>query len=352
MRVARAEIVASMSFSPRPFVARREGLLLRLWDEEGRQGQGEASPLPGYSPDTALSCRQALLAMPWKTIVIDPLAPLEAELRGPLAAVPPPAARFAVETALVDLVGQTLRRPVSSLWNRDRSGDVALSLLLDAQTPAEIVAQGRRALALGVRTFKVKIGERGAFARELALLRALRDALGGAFSLRLDANGRLDVNEAPACLEALDRLAPEFLEEPVPPPFLDTLSGSPVPLALDESLQRGDHDWLAGLIERRIAKVLVLKPMALGGAVACLELARLAEAAHLGVVVTHLFDGPIALAAAAELALGLPAPPLACGLYRHPGLKTWPDVAIPTVKDSALTWGPHAGLGVPPLDLS
>ena len=43
----------------------------------------------------------------------------------------------------------------------------------------------------------------------------------------------------------------------------------------------------------------------------CLRMARMADAAGLGVVVTHMLDGPIGVAAAAELALALPVPPRA-----------------------------------------
>ncbi|HEX6239392.1 MAG TPA: O-succinylbenzoate synthase, partial [Polyangiales bacterium] len=41
-------------------------------------------------------------------------------------------------------------------------------------------------------------------------------------------------------------------------------------------------------------------------------------------VVTHLFDGPIALAAASVLALALQSPRLAAGLAPHAGLAAWP----------------------------
>ena len=66
MRVTGAEVIpiAAPLGGPvqnaRTAWTRREGLLLRLRDEEGRVGQGEASPLPDYSPDTLAGCRAAL----------------------------------------------------------------------------------------------------------------------------------------------------------------------------------------------------------------------------------------------------------------------------------------------------
>jgi L-alanine-DL-glutamate epimerase-like enolase superfamily enzyme len=66
----------------------------------------------------------------------------------------------------------------------------------------------------------------------------------------------------------------------------------------------------------------------------------------LGVVVTHLFDGPIAMAAACELALALPKT-LACGLDVHDGLTAWPPCDVPQRRNDCLV-SPNStsGLGV------
>ena len=43
----------------------RRGLLLEICDREGRIGQGEASPLPGFSSDTLAEARADLLGVDW-----------------------------------------------------------------------------------------------------------------------------------------------------------------------------------------------------------------------------------------------------------------------------------------------
>ncbi|MFZ5785756.1 MAG: hypothetical protein ACOY3Y_04870, partial [Acidobacteriota bacterium] len=40
----------------------RHGVLLEVEDDGGARGVGEASPLPGYSPDTLEACEAALAA--------------------------------------------------------------------------------------------------------------------------------------------------------------------------------------------------------------------------------------------------------------------------------------------------
>ena len=97
--------------------------------------------------------------------------------------------------------------------------------------------------------------------------------------------------------------------------------------------------------------MLVLKPTLLGGMCACLALARDAAARGLSVVVTHVFDGPVALAAAAELAAALPGRVLACGLDRHGGLAAWPDVAIPQLGPDYVASAGRPGLGLPEINI-
>lgn len=287
----------SLSFSA-PIVSAQlsatgRGLLLELRDSAGRIGRGEASPLPGYSSDTLAECESALRAADW-TLGVPTLAP--------------PAAQMAAETALLDLHGQREGQPIHVLLGGRPAATVPLASLV-ADLPA-----ARAALARGVRTLKVKIGMDPA--RELALLRAMRNERGDDFALRLDANRRLPAAHAPRLLAALAPLGVEYVEEPTPPDA--PLLASPIALAADESLQTvgSPADVIAGLSP--LVRVVVLKPMALGGFRRCLALAAAARARGLGVVVTHLMDGRIGVAAAAELALALAVPSsLACGLDRH-----------------------------------
>jgi L-alanine-DL-glutamate epimerase-like enolase superfamily enzyme len=94
--------------------------------------------------------------------------------------------------------------------------------------------------------------------------------------------------------------------------------------------------------------VLVLKPTVLGGLVACLALAREAAARGLAATVTHTFDGPVALAAAAELAAALPGGGPACGLDRHGGLDAWPPTSIPQLHPAHVASANRPGLGLAP----
>ncbi len=326
----------------------REGVILRLSDGDGVIGQGEAAPLPGYSPDSLETCREQILAfcraLPLK---LSGDGSAEEMLRALPAwtalSVAAPAARFAVETALLDLWGKRRGVSISALLGTVRQR-VPISALLSGKTPEQVLASASEAVGRGMGTVKLKIGRD--FARELGLVRRLRETLGPRIEIRLDANRSWPARQVVEHLTALAPLRPEFVEEPCADPILMDASGAGscrVPLALDESLQGGDALAL-GLLEAGSCQVLVLKPMALGGFLRCLDLARLAALHGAAVLVTHLFDGPVALAAAAELALALPGRVLACGLSRHPGMTAGP--AIPQLTATEIVPSGRPGLGL------
>jgi len=323
---------------------RREGLLVVLGDDDGFAGQGEASPLPGYSHDSIEECARQLAAIDLDGLPGPEGRPAEEWVESALGAarLTAPAARFALETALLDWLGQRRGLGVAVLLG----GPGAAQRRVPISALVADVAAARAAQARGIRAFKLKISP-ATFEDDLRLASALRAAFGDEVSLRFDANGRLDPTAAMAQLQRLAALAPEFVEEPVAGDALMRMHASPVPLAADESLSvPGTWPALAD-----VCRVVVLKPTLLGGLCACLRLARDATRRGLGFTVTHTFDGPVALAAAAELAVALPARPLACGLDRHAGLAVWPAVRIPQLHDAHVSSAGRPGLGLGELSL-
>lgn len=305
----------------------RRGLLLQLVDRSGAIGQGEASPLPGYSPDTLEDCERSLCSLDWQRLAAEFLAePGPASLAEALALLPEslPAARFALESALLELVAeQCCSWQLLGLPAAPSDAPVPRSELLSADCPEQRLADGRSALARGVTGLKVKLGLED-FQVELAGLSALRAGLGDDFALRLDANGGWSPAEARAKLNALAVLRPELVEEPVPWTQLGELAAAPVPLALDESLRDSAcRTALAELAAAGLVQALVLKPTVLGGAGACLQLAAEARSHGLDSCVTHCFEGPVAYAATMRVARLLPEP-LPCGLAAHGGLSMQP----------------------------
>jgi o-succinylbenzoate synthase len=293
----------------------RESLLVRLIDSDGVEGWGEASPLPGHSPDDIDTCERELS-----------VSRLPSDISSP-------AARFALETALLDLEAHRTGCSAAEVLGAALGTTLSLSALVDGR-PTESPFS----------TFKTKIDGHVPLASELDRLHSLRRSLPSDAKLRLDANGSIPPTQLMQWLEALAELQPEFVEEPVPAPMLSTLTRSPVPIALDESLVTMKQ--FEPLVERGIIQVLVLKPMLLGGLRSCLRLADRAQSAGAKVVLSHLWDGPVGLASTTALALALAPNSLAAGLAPHAALAAWPAHTIDAVDGAQLRVTSSPGLGV------
>jgi o-succinylbenzoate synthase len=339
----------------------RRSLLLELTDEAGRIGQGEASPLPGFSRESFDQVCTELVGIDWASLPeFDPAGSASGtiektiEERLDMANLRTPAARFAAETALLDLTGQVAGKPISQLLAGTGSArpiETALRprVALAALLAGDVLAAASGRVDRGYRHLKLKVGRSPA--EDLALLATLRAELGPEIGLRADANGSLAPEALPAWLGSAAELELEFVEEPVPLGALKALKGqrpSPVPLAIDESLSPGDEAGLPAALEAGGYRYTVLKPSYHGGLIRCQRLAGLARSRGAEPVVSHLFEGPVALAGAAELALALaPCPP--AGLAPHAGLEHWPSIQIPAFREAELVPHDTPGLGLPPL---
>jgi len=293
-------------------------------------GIGEATPLPGYSPETI---DEAVAALHGLTA----LAPFDAdEVHAWLSGIKQlgsPAAQFALETAAFDLAGKLLETPVHALLGGSRGAAIPVNALVSN------LAGARAAVDDGFGTLKIKLG-RCSFAEDLALLEILRAEFGDGIQLRADANGRWSVDEATSYLPRLVHVGLQYIEEPVASELLPTLA-SPITLAADESLSRLPA---SRALENPAVRIFVLKPMLLGGLLRCVDLASAATAAGASVVVSHMFDGPIARTACAELCLAL-QPTLACGLAEHDRLGEWPELVTPQIADARIAQTQTVGLG-------
>jgi O-succinylbenzoate synthase len=162
------------------------------------------------------------------------------------------------------------------------------------------------------RTAKVKVAEAGqADADDIARVEAVRDALGPAGRIRVDANGGWDVEHAAAMLGVLARSGLEYAEQPCATlaELAELRRRVDVPLAADESIRRA-ADPLA-VRAAGAADIVVLKVQPLGGVRAAL---RVAEACGLPVVVSSAVESSVGLAAGVALAAALPELPYDCGL--------------------------------------
>ncbi len=345
-RIARVRLLPYRLPLARPWVtgrgvwSERCGMLVCLEDEEGLQGYGDCAPWSEFgTEDPAVSYAQ-LRDLPAHCVGRSG----EDLLRESSAWRETPAARCTLESAVLDLEGRRLGRPLAHWLNPEAAPEVAVNAALGAMDDG-LNERAEAAMAAGFRVLKVKVS--GAPGETLARLRELNAALAPGASLRLDVNGLWDGETALRMVTALAGLRVESVEEPLrgwDPPLLRRLQDlAPFPVALDESLAGRD---LESLLEGCVVARLVLKPMALGGIRRCLEVARRAYGEGREVVVTTTVDSGVGIRAALHLAAALP------GVGVH-GLATreWlrADVGpAPALDHGFMAIGSEPGLGFTP----
>lgn len=321
-----------------------DNVFLKLVASDGRTGYGCGAPMEevtGESPGETLRVLRDIF------IPLAREAPGSWALMKKAAAAAPgaPAARAALDMALLDLEGKRAGVPLVHLLGSERTS-VETSITLGIEDDvARAVAHGRRRAAEGFRILKIKVGED--WEHDLRLVRALRETLGPAIVLRADGNEGYDERAAESFLRGAVDLDLELLEQPVRAEDLGAMArlqaATTVPIMADEALLTEDD--AARLIAHKAAGLFNIKLMKSGGVRPGLAIARRAEAAGLGVMIGCNDESRVSIAAGLHLALAAAAGTRA-DLDGHLDLQD--DVARGGVRllDGALSITGAPGLGV------
>ena len=325
-------------------------VFVRIETREGLVGWGEAACLggPTWSEESAESIAATLerYVIPW--LVGRDAARLEA-LRLEMARriQGNPFARAAVEMALWDLNGRALRVPVHRLLGGRVRDRVELSWSLAVASGDAELAEARELVARGQRIFKIKTAAHPV-AEDVARVRAIREAVGPAVRLRVDANQGWDRPTALRAIRAMEPHDLDFVEQPVPRWDLDGLAeiarSVSVPIMADESCA-SPQDALA-IARRGGVSILALKLTKSAGLAGAMAIARLAEAAGLGCYVGCMIE--TSLGTAAYLQAAVAAAPVTWGCELFGPLLLRGDVAREPVRyaDGCILALDGPGLGV------
>jgi o-succinylbenzoate synthase len=281
----------------------RQGWLLAIRDSAGITGWGDCAPLPEAGSESHQKGADSLAQF------IRHLPGGEPDLFIGQQNDLPPAARCAVETAVMDL--QARRRGISFT---EQLGARRQSCIGVNAACGDLLGGGQacadQAIASGFRIIKFKVGVADP-AREIAMLEAVARECGGKIAFRLDANGAWNLQQAIEFIGQLQGLNIESLEEPLMRSELDQFDQlqerCDFPLALDESLAHLDP---AAALALTGARRWVLKPTVLGGPLAVMGWAGVAADAGIEVVVTSSLESVIGVAMCAQLAAALPPGPV------------------------------------------
>jgi o-succinylbenzoate synthase len=295
VKIAAVEVIPYALPFREPYVTargrldRREMALLRLRSDDGLVGLGEAVPL-------------SMRGGAGMTQVVEELQRLggrdeldEATLKGSALGLSPPA-RCAALTALLDLRG---RRAAAEEYSPPGATEpVECNATLVAGKPAAVAAEAERWAEEGFRSFKLKLG----VGDDVGQVRAVRDAVGTEARIRVDANAAWDVKAARRTLAELEAFDVEFAEQPVTTleEMAEIASATSIPIAGDESIETcADAERAIGAGACDLAGLKLSK---VGGPEAAIEIAELMPC-----FVSSALDGPVGIAAAAQVAQTLDA---------------------------------------------
>jgi o-succinylbenzoate synthase len=267
-------------------LAERELLVIRLVDDDGTTGFGEAAPLE-----------------PYDGVSIDDV--IEALREGPPPRDAPRQARAAWELAELDLQRRRLGRPLGEPF----ADQIPVNLTRAAGPAEEVAAAAEEGIRKGYSCFKVKVG----LPEDTERVRAVREAVGPWPAIRVDANGAWTPDQAVAAITELEPLDLELVEQPCATleELAEVRSRVEVMVAADESIAGADDVHRAA--EIGACDAVNVKLAAAGGFGPARDALRAAREHHLSAWLSSTLDGPWGIAAALQLAssanLGM-----ACGL--------------------------------------
>ena len=192
-------------------------LLVQVHTDTGITGWGEATVTPRWSGET---CRGA------QSIIDEVLAPavigcqadnvIELDRRLDAVAVGNWFAKSAIEMACWDIQGKAAGKPVYELLGGAcRPLTIRSRFSLGAYDPERARRRAAELVDAGFTTIKVKVGVDPT--EDVERVRIVREVIGPAIALTIDANGGWDVETAIRCIHELEGCDLTLVEQPIPP---------------------------------------------------------------------------------------------------------------------------------------
>ena len=329
----------------------REGIIVLVTTERGITGIGEIAPLPAFGGGSFADAAMLLPALAARLYNKSLHEALELVLPEGQAGAKATSALCGLETALLDAIGKAEGCQVCALLSPSGSvprAAVAVNAVIGARATEAAFVAALDAVGKGFRCIKLKVGWGVSSSEEIDRVAAVRDAIGPAAHLRLDANEAWNLEEAIAILSQCVQYDIQYVEQPLKARDLAGMralrQAIPIPLAVDEALR--DPESASLVLDSEAADILVIKPQLAGGLRAGQQIIKIATERGARCVITSMLEAGIGLAAALHLAAASPAVTLECGLATLSLLGD--DLLIDdlAVRDGFLAVPTGAGLGV------
>ena len=324
--------------------------IVRITTNDGAIGLGNFDPAPGYSAELLEDSLRILNAGFAPLLLgLDPL-----NVHAVLAKIGTVVTGFydakaAVEMACIDLAARSANLPVHAYLGGAIKDCLLFNAWIGMLPPDEAAAEARAAQKQGFKSAKIKVGDDVNADRDRIM--AVREAVGPAFNIRIDANASYDLESAIKLARLVAPFGLQLMEQPVAG---DDLAGMAqlrreanalgLVIMADKSVL--DHASLIRIIQAGAADLVKLKVTKQSGFLSTQRMIATAEAAGIRCVIGHGFG--LGTSTIAEIMLAATTDNVIDGLECVGPLKTADDVVKEkldlTSGQIALPQGP--GLGV------
>ena len=281
-----------------------EDVIVEVYTDTGAVGYGEAPPTGAITGDTTGAILGALQDHIIKTVVgrdVDEFEDLMQALNKCI--VGNTSAKAAMDMALWDLYGQLYRIPVYKLMGGSRK-EIITDITISVNDPEEMARDAVDAVRRGYDTLKIKVGAHPEL--DVARLTAVRQAIGNATRIRIDANQGWEPKQAVRLLNQMQEkgLDIEFVEQPVKAHDIDGLKyvteRSYVPVLADESVFSPED--AVRIMQTGAADLVNIKLMKCGGLYNALKIVSAAEVYGVECMIGCMLEAKISVNAAVHLA--------------------------------------------------
>ena len=309
----------------------REGLWLKI-ESENFMGFGEAAPLPMFSKESLPEVYHVFEGF-FHAVKDEEIDEEELLLLTEVHCRESPSARFAVETAIYDILSRQSNTSLSKYLNISSLSSIEINGMMGPHIALD-----------GFKVIKVKVGLGNIF-DEIEQLEKLTDSYGEKVLFRLDANGFFDLPKAIRFCKEMEKFNIEYIEQPLPVNDVDDLKElqfhTDIPIALDESITC--LEAAKKIIDMEVAQVFVIKPMVSGGFIESNKLIEVARSNNIIPIISSSLETAIGRMACIHLVASNKIQD-ACGLATDCFFNE--DIATPQIKNGILNIPDKPGLGL------
>lgn len=324
--------------------------VVRVVASDGSFGYGNIDPTPGYSEESTEDHLKVL-----RTTLAPLLPGMDPQnIHAVLARIEPAIDGFldskaAIEMACVDLAARVAGVPVHTYLGGAVKRELTFNAWIGILPPDQAAAETLDWKKKGFRSCKIKVG--GNIEADRDRVKAVREAVGPDFAIRIDANAGYDIEKSTKLAEYMAPFGLQLFEQPV---AAEDIAGMAtvrraanvhgIPVMADEAVL--DHASLIRIIKADAADIVKLKVMKQGGFLNTRRMLSTCEAAGIRCVVGHGFG--LGVNTMAEIMLASTSANVIDGLECVGPLKTTDDIVTEKLDLSSgqLTLPDGKGLGV------